>query len=565
MEFIELIKAPTVDNVVMRRALFKPIEGTLCITGHHLILSSRKEDSEELWLLHKNIDVVERKLSTFGGGTVAIKCKDFAVINLDINATDDFTNVADSIEALANIDVPSLSYPFFYRPMYTIVEDGWTAFSTEAEFSQLVLKSEDWRISQVNKDYAVCKSYPATVVVPKSISDEDIVVASSFRQGGRFPILCYRHENGTVLLRSGQPLVGPAGRRCKEDERLINAVLGPGKRGYIIDTRTQTLAQTAKSKGGGFELEVYYPQWRRVHKPIDRHHNLLDSLSKLMEACNDTSCTMDKWLSRLESSGWLTNVASVLNCAALIAQSLVQENTSVLVHGSDGTDTTLAVTALTQIILNPDCRSIRGFEALIEREFLQGGYPFGTRHFKSCYAYANSSARNPKKTYAPTFLLFVDCVWQLFTQFPCSFEFTENFLITLVQHSYASQFGTFLCDSVCEREELDLKNKTVSLWSHVNRPEVLTSYMNPVYEPNSKVIWPSVAPVSLTLWSGMFLRWVVDQSPTKDTWSTITELKEKEREMKREAIKLRKQLLDMEKAIIAKRASESTTTTTASS
>jgi len=145
---------------------------------------------------------------------------------------------------------------------------------------------------------------------------------------------------------------------------------------------------------------------------------------------------------------------------------------------------------------------------------------------------------------------------QLFTQFPCSFEFTETFLITLVQHSYASQFGTFLCDSVCERDELDLKNKTVSLWSHINRPEVLQSYMNPVYEPNSKVIWPSVAPVSLTLWSGMFLRWVVDQSPTKDTWATISDLKEREWEMKREAIKLRKQLLDMEKALIAKRNSE---------
>lgn len=101
-------------------------------------------------------------------------------------------------------------------------------------------------ISVYDFSIQVCKSYPATVVVPKSIPDEDIIVASSFRQGGRFPILCYRHENGTVLLRSGQPLVGPAGRRCKEDERLINAVLGPGKRGYIIDTRTQTLAQTAK-------------------------------------------------------------------------------------------------------------------------------------------------------------------------------------------------------------------------------------------------------------------------------------------------------------------------------
>jgi myotubularin-related protein 9 len=41
-------------------------------------------------------------------------------------------------------------------------------------------------------------------------------------------------------------MTGPNSKRCKEDERLINSVLGPGKRGYIIDTRTQTLAQTAK-------------------------------------------------------------------------------------------------------------------------------------------------------------------------------------------------------------------------------------------------------------------------------------------------------------------------------
>lgn len=28
---------------------------------------------------------------------------------------------------------------------------------------------------------------------------------------------------------------------------------------------------------------MYYPQWRRINKPIDRHHVLLDSLAKLVE------------------------------------------------------------------------------------------------------------------------------------------------------------------------------------------------------------------------------------------------------------------------------------------
>lgn len=97
-----------------------------------------------------------------------------------------------------------------------------------------------------------------------------------------------------------------------------------------------------QTKGGGVELEIYYPQWRRIHKPIDRHYTLLDSLSKLLEgtlhwliihyailldnfymhnyslACSDTNCTMDKWLSRLDASGWLTNVRETLNCACVV-------------------------------------------------------------------------------------------------------------------------------------------------------------------------------------------------------------------------------------------------------
>ena len=48
-----------------------------------------------------------------------------------------------------------------------------------------------------------------------------------------------------------------------------------------------------------------------------------------------------------------------------------KDKASVLVHGSYGTDITLCVTSLAQIILNPDCRTVRGFEALIEREWLQ--------------------------------------------------------------------------------------------------------------------------------------------------------------------------------------------------
>jgi hypothetical protein len=50
MEFAEFIKTPMVDKVVLRRPFTEPLEGTLCITGHHLIISSRGETDEEVWV-----------------------------------------------------------------------------------------------------------------------------------------------------------------------------------------------------------------------------------------------------------------------------------------------------------------------------------------------------------------------------------------------------------------------------------------------------------------------------------------------------------------------------------
>lgn len=41
---------------------------------------------------------------------------------------------------------------------------------------------------------------------------------------------------------------------------------------------------------------------------------------KLVEACNDTSATMDRWLSRLESCRWLSHVKAALSTACLAAQ-----------------------------------------------------------------------------------------------------------------------------------------------------------------------------------------------------------------------------------------------------
>ena len=72
----------------------------------------------------------------------------------------------------------------------------------------------------------------------------------------------------------------------------------------------------------------------------------------------------------------------------------------------------------------------------------------------------------------------------------CTVNFILYFLLFIC-------VGTFLGNCEAERVKLQLAKRTASLWSYLNRPEILQAYLNPVYEPCNKVIWPSVAPVSL--------------------------------------------------------------------
>ncbi|KAM6272002.1 LOW QUALITY PROTEIN: myotubularin-related protein 9 [Spheniscus humboldti] len=540
MEFAELIKTPRADNVVLHRPFYLAVEGT-CLTGHHLIFSSRRQDNaEELWLLHSNIDSIEKR---FVGslGTIIIKCKDLRIIQLDIPGMEECLNIASSIETLSTLDSVTLMYPFFYRPMFEIVEDGWRSFLPDQEFELLSSVTDEWRLSCINKEFSVCPSYPPVVVVPKSIDDEALRKVAMFRHGSRFPVLSYYHKkNGMVMMRSSQPLTGTNGRRCKEDEKLINATLRPGKRGYIIDTRSLNVAQQARAKGGGFEQEAHYPQWRRIHKCIERFNILQESLIKLVEACNDQSHNMDRWLSKLEASNWLTHIKEILTAACLAAQCIDREGASVLVHGTEGTDSTLQVTSLAQIILDPRCRTIRGFESLVVREWLQAGHPFQQRCAQS--AYSNSK----QKWEAPVFLLFLDCVWQILRQFPCSFEFNEQFLIMLFEHAYASQFGTFLGNNENERSKLKLPQKTMSLWSWVNRSEELSKFQNPLFEANSLVIWPSVAPQSLQLWEGVFLRWNRPSKFLDEAHEEMINIIKYNKELQAKVNALRRQLAEME-------------------
>lgn len=107
MEFSELILIPKVDGVVLTERTNEKqpsLEGTLCLSGHTLLLSSRQDLKKELWLLYRNIDTIEKKTNNqIPGGSIILKCKDFRILQLDIASTDDLSNVVLSLEKLSSL------------------------------------------------------------------------------------------------------------------------------------------------------------------------------------------------------------------------------------------------------------------------------------------------------------------------------------------------------------------------------------------------------------------------------------------------------------------------------
>lgn len=88
-------------------------------------------------------------------------------------------------------------------------------------------------------------------MVPKSITDDYLKQSAKFRAYGRFPVLSYLHKSSkSCIIRSAQPLIGAATKRCKEDESLVNSMLTQRhKKGWILDTRHPNKVKSAQSRG----------------------------------------------------------------------------------------------------------------------------------------------------------------------------------------------------------------------------------------------------------------------------------------------------------------------------
>lgn len=495
---MELIKTPKVENVLMldRYNARKPYSGTLYLTATHLIFVN--SDGKETWIMHMHIASVEKLTLTTTGSPLQIRCKTFLSVTFVVPKERDCYEIFMTLLKLSQpVHIDDL-YCFHYTSSTEDIPKhaGWSFFDLQSEFQRMRVPNDHWSLTLLNKEYELCDTYPRYLYVPSSASTSILLGSSRFRSRGRLPVLSYLHHNKAVICRCSQPLSGFSAR-CLEDEQLLNSILRTNPNStymYVVDTRPRINAMANRAAGKGYENENNYENIKFHFLGIDNIHVMRSSLSKLIETCELKAPSMSSFLGGIESSGWLRHIRSILEASWFIAQA-VEEGVSVVVHCSDGWDRTAQVCSVAGLFLDPYYRTIQGFQALIEKDWLAFGHKFSER--------CGYLAGDPKEV-SPVFTQLIDCVWQLMQQFPTTFQFNERFLLTLHEHVHSCQYGTFIGN--CEKDRIDLRlsERTYSLWGYMANH--MNEYINPLYSPEDTpgLLIPNVMPQSIKFWRGMY-------------------------------------------------------------
>ncbi|CAK1354552.1 unnamed protein product [Cercospora beticola] len=163
-------------------------------------------------------------------------------------------------------------------------------------------------------------------------------------------------------------------------------IYGTTRRKMIVDARPRFNALANRATGGGIEDVANYsgntkrpPE--RVFLDIANIHVMRKSLAKVVESLGGAEVTHLKISHEsLQKSGWLGHIAGLLEGSEKVARAIGLGGDHVLLHCSDGWDRTSQVAAIAQVMLDPYYRTLAGFIALVQKDFLSFGHKFNHRH-----------------------------------------------------------------------------------------------------------------------------------------------------------------------------------------
>ncbi|KAM6935703.1 myotubularin-related protein 11 [Lycodopsis pacificus] len=311
-----------------------------------------------------------------------------------------------------------------------------------------------WRVSSVNDRFEMSTSLSRSIAVPQKVLDTELKKSFAHFNEGRIPRWCWRHPRGSDLLRmaSFQNNI----YHEKDDIRNLEMILF----------------------GCQASLCVVVELGEELPSPADVQlaHSRLRALC-LGDISTSVSVPDDKWLSTLESTHWLDYTRACLRKASEVACLLRGGHLTVALQEADDRDMGCVVSSLVQVMCDPHCRTQHGFQSLVQKEWVTAGHRF--------YSRVNYHRDNDKEE-APVFLLFLDCVWQLLSQYPSRFQLTDDFLLALHDSIHLPLFSSFLAN--CQRERCKRSQNLGQSYTPVNGWRDMDSSSDPS-DPPLPSVW----------------------------------------------------------------------------
>lgn len=189
-------------------------------------------------------------------------------------------------------DEGTLANPVFESTNF--IHDSWALMWKELKRMEFDCHKL-WRISDINRDFKLCSSYPRFLIVPHNISDKDLESVANFRYSRRIPTAVWRHQkNGCIIARSSQPEVGWLGWRSNQDETLLQSMIDACssnskdyqlKKLLVLDARSYAAAVANRAKGGGCECPEYYTNCEVQFMCLANIHSIRKSYHSLRYIC----------------------------------------------------------------------------------------------------------------------------------------------------------------------------------------------------------------------------------------------------------------------------------------
>jgi len=404
----------------------------------------------------------------------------------------------------------------------------------DTDWEEVVRESEakGVRVSRANETWQVATSLPRQFVVPAHVTDDKLAGVAGLGFGTRPPVWVWGTKGG------GNLFIQPQSNVLGSDE-----------------VRMQYRDFYHRDKVGERDIVDLDDSFPQSHQLEEAFVGMLDL--HCLETEKEAEEKDAKYLTSLEATGWMNAVGTALRLARDVAERVHHGKLVVLIEG-EGRTCSPMVASLAMVLLSEEFRTRRGWQKLVQANWVSLGFPF-SRHHTLANPSAKLSALNPM------FLLFLDCVHQIHHQFPSMMEFLPTYLINVWDSALTPVFHTFLFDCDHDRAlalqapdspparysawawETQFTKEQIASWDNplygvplrpprksAAEPSELSQLMErqpqPVFPESRRVLQPSGAIVNLDVWHQLFHRSVsflrLDPTPIASIQKVQREAKE---------------------------------------